>query len=384
MGKIVKCSNCGGNSDNIEGDNSFVCPYCGIANFLTDVRDVNPGGIKCHNCGRINKEENLYCSKCGTKLQEECPLCKEFHTFDTMFCSKMGRNIKEYRAEMAERKKKKEKELADEKKSVIGEIAGNMILIPSGNFIMGQEGIAEPVHNVSLEEFHINKYNVSNREYCAFLNALGNQIEGNTEWMDITEDKHCGIIWDEREGIFISKEGYEKHPVINISWYGAVSYCNWLSEENSLEKYYGDKHNREIVHMSKNGYRLPFEAEWEYACRGGSETQYYWGNEMDGDYCWYLGNAGAVIHKRGQKKPNKFGLYDIIGNVWEWCNDWQDEDYYKKSPLINPSGPDSGAYRVLRGGSWYHEASLCRSAHRHGLAPDFRYCGMGFRLARNG
>ena len=136
-------------------------------------------------------------------------------------------------------------------------------------------------------------------------------------------------------------------------------------------------------------YRLPSEAEWEYACRGGSSTAYSFGDNAAalGDYAWWRGNAFGIgekyTHRVGQKRANGFGLYDMDGNVLEWCSDWHDRDYYKTSPLADPRGASGGSLRVYRGGSWLSPAQYARSAYRSGHAPVGRFFLMGFRVLRS-
>lgn len=130
-------------------------------------------------------------------------------------------------------------------------------------------------------------------------------------------------------------------------------------------------------------YRLPTEAEWEYAARSGGKNEKYAGtsNESElGDYAWYSINSGSKTHPVGQKKPNGLGIYDMSGNVWEWVNDWYDSDYYKNSPKNNPTGPSSGQYRVLRGGSWFTGARTTEAPDRSRYGPSIRDNGFGFRL----
>jgi formylglycine-generating enzyme required for sulfatase activity len=213
----------------------------------------------------------------------------------------------------------------------------DMVYISSGTFKMGQAGIAEPVHSVTLSDFYIGKCEVTNREYALYDPGHKGQ------WAD------------------------EKNPVETVSWDKSVDYCTWLSEKTGKT------------------YRLPTEAEWEYACRAGTTTTYYWGNSMDDNYCWYDKNSGDKVHPAGQKKSNSWGLYDMSGNVWEWCNDFGDtRDYLSSNPVTDPSGPKTGGRRIFRGGCWCYNALDCRSANRNSGGPDQSYYYCGFRICRSG
>ena len=161
-----------------------------------------------------------------------------------------------------------------------------------------------------------------------------------------------------------------------------MAYCNWLSDREGLSRCYSGSGDNKVLDINKKGYRLPTEAEWEYACRGGTTTEYYWGNSMNGAYCWYNDNSKGRVQSVGQKKPNDLGLYDMSGNVREWCWDWIAGDYYSKSPSKNLTGPSSGSARVFRGGSWYSFADYCRSACRGNFRPDYADGFIGFRPVR--
>jgi formylglycine-generating enzyme required for sulfatase activity len=152
------------------------------------------------------------------------------------------------------------------------------------------------------------------------------------------------------------------YPITGVSWNDAKAYCEWLSQKTGKT------------------YRLPTEAEWEYAARGGSKSvgyKYSGSNNID-EVAWYDGNSGSKTHPVGQKKANELGIYDMSGNVWEWCGDWYGS--YSSSSQTNPIGAASGSNRVFRGGSWYFIAIYCRSANRDDSTPDTRNGSIGFRL----
>jgi len=227
--------------------------------------------------------------------------------------------------------------------------------IPAGTFLMGSpesEPYREDVetqHKVTIsKEFYMQTTVVTQGQWTAVM--------GTEPW----------------KGHFFSKllkEG-ANYPAVYVNWDEAVAYCKKLSKQEG------------------NRYRLPTEAEWEYACRAGTETRWSFGDDEKelGDYAWYDENATDIgeeyAHQVGLKKANAFGLYDMHGNVWEWCSDYYGADYYKQSPEKNPLGPTSGSSRVLRGGSWLNITRLTRSAFRFRYAADFRDFSGGFRLVR--
>lgn len=241
-------------------------------------------------------------------------------------------------------------------KGLLMEIEPEMIFIEGGTFEMGiDDGYDNeiPVHTVELSSFYMGKYEVTNKEYCLY------------------NPNHSAP---------------DNLPAVNVSWYDAVSYCNWRSEKEGLEKCYSDGDGDGLldkVDISKNGYRLPTEAEWEYACRAGTKTKYYWGDEMDGSYCWDNYNSYNQLHPAGQKKPNPWGLYDMCGNVMEWCNDWCGD--YEEGYVKNPAGPESGTFIVLRGGNFRSTEEYFRSGSRlnSGMPPEDQHEVVGFRLCRS-
>jgi formylglycine-generating enzyme required for sulfatase activity len=195
---------------------------------------------------------------------------------------------------------------------------------------------------------------------------------------EVTQGQYQAVM-----GQFPSKyTGSDDLPAEQVSWLDAIEFCNKLSLLENRPLYYRiDGQNVTIT--GGNGYRLPNEAEWEYACRAGSSTLYPFGDnasELD-RYAWYERSLGSEKHAVGKKLPNAWGLYDMLGNVWEWCGDRYDEKYYASSPPVDPPGVSGAALRVIRGGSWGHSPRFCRSASRYGDAPGYRLNNLGFRVA---
>jgi len=241
----------------------------------------------------------------------------------------------------------------------------DMVLVQGGTFQMGEKGVAEPVHQVTLSDFEIARTTVTNAQYCAFLNEKGNQAEGGVQWINLEGgygSEKCRIQSTDGSRFSVAP-GYENHPVIYVSWFGAAAYCSWLSEKTD-----------------KN-YRLPTEAEWEYAARGGSQSkgyQYAGSDDLD-EVAWYSSNSGAHAHPVAEKKANELGLHDMSGNVWEWCEDWYGD--YSSGGHTNPTGPKKGSAQLRRGGSWHASAARCRVLYRGYNIPGIREDNLGFRVA---
>jgi formylglycine-generating enzyme len=177
----------------------------------------------------------------------------------------------------------------------------------------------------------------------------------------------------------------DRLPVESVSWFDAVFFCNALSQKEGLAPFYAIKgESVQVPDWNGPGYRLPSDAEWEYACRAGTTTRFFFGDDENAlsQYAWYSANSSSQTHAVGEKKPNAFGLHDTLGNVWEWCWDGYDAGYYGHSPAEDPRGPDKAAYRVFRGGSWNDDPLLARSAYRRWNGPGSRFIDLGFRLAR--
>jgi formylglycine-generating enzyme required for sulfatase activity len=252
-----------------------------------------------------------------------------------------------------------------------------MVWVPPGEFMMGtldDEGYDDehPQHLVRITQgFWLGRCEVTNAQYAAFLNAHGSNQDGSGNRLiyDNSYGSWCKVAYV--DGTWVALAGWENHPVIDVTWYGAKAYCDHY------------------------GLRLPTEAEWEYAARGPSSLRYPWGNDWDASKCCNWDNRGPAYDAStgpgtmpvgSLPAGNSWcGASDLAGNVCEWCNDWYDDSYYSVSPMDDPQGPLSGSYRLLRGGSWDSYGFVCRSAYRYCLVPgdSGHHSGdFGFRVAR--
>jgi len=180
----------------------------------------------------------------------------------------------------------------------------------------------------------------------------------------------------------VAGQSTEQYPVEQVSWLDAVTFCNKLSAKEGREPFYEiEGITVTVPDWRRAGYRLPTEAEWEYACRAGSTTMCPFGDGVGklGDHDWYGANSGNITHPVGQKRPNAWGLYDMLGNVHEWCQDWYEIRYYKASPPADPAGPSQASDRVIRGGCCVSVS--CRPTGRSGCLPGNRSYIIGFRVA---
>lgn len=234
-----------------------------------------------------------------------------------------------------------------------------------------------PTHSVTLNSFYMGTYEVTQAEYSQYMQPSSS--------------------WSGSYGLG------DSYPAYYVSWYAILKYCNLRSMAEGLTPVYSisgstnpanwgnvpssnnSTWNAAICNWNANGYRLPTEAEWEYAARGATnDPDYlYSGSDDINAVAWYSGNNSPYGSKPvGTKAPNGLGLYDMSGNVWEWCWDWYGSSYYSSSPSSNPTGPASGSYRVKRGGSWGPGADYCRVAYRYYHDPNYSYITFGFRLCR--
>ncbi len=248
-----------------------------------------------------------------------------------------------------------------------------MVNVTGGSFSMGSNtGNADeqPVHSVTVNSFSISKYEVTVAEFRRFVEATNYVTEaeksggGSYALFNGTWQYKSGVNWHYNAVGTLRNATEDRHPVIHVSWNDAVAYCTWLS--------------------SKTGktYRLPTEAEWEYAARGGinSKGYTYSGSNNIDEVAWYSSNSSMATHEVGLKKANELGIYDMSGNVWEWCSDWYTNTYYGSSPSNNPTGASSSSYRVLRSGCWYCGVQDSQVANRDDGTPDRRAADIGFRV----
>jgi len=254
-----------------------------------------------------------------------------------------------------------------------GGIRMELVYIKPGVFTMGgtdepREGWQadeRPEHKVTITRgFYLGKFHVTRGQFAAFIRATNFKTEAEREgkamgrqttgaWEEIS-----GLSW--QNSVIFSQT--DEHPVICVTWNDAKAFCDWAAKKTG------------------RGVRLATEAEWEYACRAGTKTRWPFGENDSamGEYAWYNANSGLETHPVGQRKPNAWGLYDMQGNVWEWCQDWVGPYV---GDAVDPTGPASGERRCLRGGGWFDDSPHCRAAIRGGMSPSDRITFLGFRVA---
>ncbi|MFO8033087.1 MAG: SUMF1/EgtB/PvdO family nonheme iron enzyme [Desulfohalobiaceae bacterium] len=236
-------------------------------------------------------------------------------------------------------------------------VPGGCYQMGCGSWTSNCDDDEKPEHEVCVDGFWIGKYEVTIDQYRQFLQATGDT--DGVDW----DDEDCPI---EKGGSFslsgnkFAQDGDQ--PMVEVSWHGARAFAQWLSREAGKD------------------FRLPTEAEWEYAARSGGKRQKYAGGDDVDRVAWYEDNSGGRTHEVGTQAPNGLGIFDMSGNVWEWCSDWYSDDYYSNSPKDNPQGPSSGSIRVYRGGGWGFNPWFVRAANRYWGVPDYAFIGLGFRL----
>jgi formylglycine-generating enzyme required for sulfatase activity len=248
-----------------------------------------------------------------------------------------------------------------------------MLPIPAGEFWMGSADNEKFAHD---EEKPRRKVRISQ----PFL--LGRTPITQAQFLDVMGTNPSRFKSANR----LKGKDSSQHPVESVRWLDAIRFCNRLSERHSLPTYY-QIDGSTVTIRGGPGFRLPTEAEWEYACRGGTTTAWHFGNDPAGldKHGWHAGNSGDTTHPVASKAANPFGLFDMHGNVPQWCWDRYDPRYYKRGPLSDPPGPGTGATRVFRGGAWNDAASQTRAASRNSLAVGYgTLTAVGLRVARNG
>jgi sulfatase modifying factor 1 len=299
-----------------------------------------------------------------------------------------------------------------------------MALIPGGTFLMGDQlgggnGNEVPVHSVQLSSYFLAKKLTTTGEYCAFLNDCKDELKivaglvyavsdtaNQFPYFRTSLDAPLSLISMTNGTFWIRSKGgrdMSNDPVVYESWYGAVAYCNWLSRQEGLQPSYDL--TTWNCDFSKNGYRLATESEWEFAAKGGlTGKRFPWGDTITHSQANYYGtgqdafdfdisptlgfhpswNDGTMPYTSpvGSFAPNGYGLYDMAGNVWQWCHDWYEYDSYWTHALVNPTGPETGPSRAARGGSWNDAAQGLRVCSRNAGHPTFmRDWNFGFRVA---
>jgi sulfatase modifying factor 1 len=360
--------------------NVFSCQkYTGIDYFSGKVESNNKVKLEAENKVKLEDQANLEVeNKVKSEDQAKLEVENKVKSEDQAKLEAENKVKSEDQAKLeAENKAKAEAQakIELEKKGLDG-----FIFVQGGTFQMGDtfgdgQEDEKPVHNVKLDSFYIGKYEVTVEEYRKFVNDTGKNTKGCYYW---AENK-----WELDPNRDYNNPGFnqgERNPVSCVSWKDAIEYCNWLSEKKGLAKAYDSSGN--IVNWKS--YRLPTEAEWEYAAKGGNKSKgyKYSGSNNIKEVAWYRSNSSNKTHEVGTKASNELEIYDMTGNVWEWCSDWYDEKYYNNSNTINVYNNKLASDPVKRGGSWFYNAFGSRVAERGYYSPTGRSYYIGFRLVR--
>lgn len=238
------------------------------------------------------------------------------------------------------------------------------VYIPQGSFTMGSSDgnqDEKPAHKVNVSAIYANAYEITFEQYDAYCLDTG-----------VPKPQDAG-------------KGRQERALVNVSFIDAVKFCNWASVKKGLTPVYTISGANVVLNKKASGYRLPTEAEWEYMAGGASKREgfQFAGGSDSNSVAWNTKNSEGSSKSVGTKVPNSLGLYDMSGNVWEWCSDFYDMNYYASSPAQDPYGPDTGAMRVVRGGSWNNKASSLRILGRGYQKQEERYDALGFRVVRN-
>ncbi|NLK62292.1 MAG: formylglycine-generating enzyme family protein [Fusobacteria bacterium] len=315
-----------------------------------------------------------------------------------LYLNKVGKNGKYYKDSL-KLHALSEEYLEIETTKIDKMIKKNFILVNSGSYEMGSnknEFDEKPVHNVTVNSFFIGKYPILSKEYIEFLNNDKIDSNGNFNGKKLIslKDNDCPIKYQDSSFIFkgskIAKE--DNTPVVKISWWGAIAYCNWLSKKENLPVAY-DIESGDLLDFNGNitndiskvlGYRLPTEAEWEFAAKGGNNsknTKFSGSNNLN-EVGWASTSSNRLtgISSIGKKESNELGIYDMSGNVWEWCQDWYYDEAYNTHSNINPIYNVKTDLKVRRGGSWVNESDECRIQNRFKNNPSSFGRALGFRV----
>lgn len=302
--------------------------------------------MKCTNCKHELAPGAKFCPECGDKVKNQAKTCLNIECGradlpeEALFCPDCGSKLNSASRPFADFNQ------------VVNDTTIEMIAVAGGSFQMGSNDydIEKPIHSVTVSDFYLGKFPVTQKQWQAVKGNNPSHFKG------------------------------ENNPVENVSWFDAVAFCNKLSLLNRLDLVYKINNSDVTLLTGARGYRLPTEAEWEFAARGGIQSKgyKYAGSNKVGEVAEYEGNNWNSPKSVGGKKPNELGLYDLSGNVLEWCQDWEGNYSYKSQ--TNPTGAASGSHRIVRGGNYANFKQFCKVAYRSAGPPDERYYYCGFRL----